>query len=300
MFVFDFVFGNVMNEIVNWIYGHMVGALAEFFSFMASMGSTLFEIEFVASIVLFFNYLGWALFVVGIVVSIFETAIEYQSGRGNISASGINIIKGFMATSLFSVLPIELYKSTIDLQTSLTTGITGHDQSLSDLGNSIFSSFTSVEDVFSLSSMAESSVAMANITNPFLWIFIIIMMGYAVVKVFFANLKIGGIMLIQICVGSFYMFSVPRGYNDGFISWCKQIIGLCLTNFLQITILTAGLMVIKDNCIIGLGLMFSAGEVPRVAGAFGLDTSTKANVSGAVHTTNMLVNITKSVAKIGA
>jgi hypothetical protein len=64
-------------------------------------------------------------------------------------------------------------------------------------------------------------------------------MIYAVVKVFFSNLKRGGILLIQIAVGSLYMFSVPRGYIDGFVQWCKQIVGLCLTAFLQVTILVA-------------------------------------------------------------
>ena len=109
-------------------------------------------------------------------------------------------------------------------------------------------------------------------------LFIIIMMGYAVIKVFFSNLKRGGILLIQISVGSLYMFSVPRGYMDGFVQWCKQIIGLCLTTFLQATILVAGLMVIPDHCLLGLGLMLAAGEVPRICGAFGLDTSTRANI----------------------
>jgi hypothetical protein len=114
-------------------------------------------------------------------------------------------------------------------------------------------------------------------------LFLIILMGYAVIKVFFSNLKRGGILLIQIAVGSLYMFSVPRGYIDGFTQWCKQIIGLCLTTFLQATILVAGLMVVPDHCLLGLGLMLSAGEVPRIAGAFGLDTSTRANLMSAVY-----------------
>ena len=42
------------------------------------------------------------------------------------------------------------------------------------------------------------------------------------IKVFFANLKRGGILLIQIAVGSLYMFSVPRGYLDGFYQWCSR------------------------------------------------------------------------------
>lgn len=127
-------------------------------------------------------------------------------------------------------------------------------------------------------------------------LFCLILMAYAVIKVFFSNLKRGGILLIQIAVGSLYMFSVPRGYGDGFVQWCKQVIGLCLTAFLQATILVAGLMVFKDHALLGLGLMLSAGEIPRIAGAFGLDTTTKANLTSAVCTAQSAVNIARTVA----
>ena len=133
------------------------------------------------------------------------------------------------------------------------------------------------------------------VTSSLMVIFCIILMAYAVIKVFFANLKRGGILMIQIAVGSLYMFSIPRGYTDGFTQWSKQIIGLCLTAFLQSTILVAGLMVFKDNALLGLGLMLSAGEIPRIAGAFGLDTSTKANLMSAVYTAQAAVNTTRTV-----
>jgi len=120
-------------------------------------------------------------------------------------------------------------------------------------------------------------------------------MAYAVIKVFFANLKRGGILLIQIAVGSLYMFSVPRGYLDGFTQWCKQVVGLCLTAFLQATILVAGLMVFKEKALLGLGLMLSAGEIPRIAGAFGMDTSTRANLMSAVYTAQAAINTTRTV-----
>ena len=133
------------------------------------------------------------------------------------------------------------------------------------------------------------------LTSPIMVLFCIILMAYAVIKVFFANLKRGGILLIQIAVGSLYMFSVPRGYTDGFVQWCKQIVGLCLTAFLQSTILIAGLLVFKDHALLGLGLMLSAGEIPRIAGAFGLDTTTRANIMSAVYTAQAAVNTTKTV-----
>ncbi|MFQ9704465.1 MAG: conjugal transfer protein TrbL family protein [Enterocloster clostridioformis] len=120
-------------------------------------------------------------------------------------------------------------------------------------------------------------------------------MGYAIIKVFFANLKRGGILLIQIAVGSLYMFSVPRGYIDGFVSWSKQVIGLCLTAFYRATVLVAGLMVVKDQALLGLGLMLSAGEIPRIAGAVRSGYHHRANVMGAVYAAQGAVNLTRTI-----
>lgn len=293
MFIWDFVLGNVMDQLLDWLYGQVVGFLGNFFSEMGNMGAELFDMSWVQSIVLFFSYLAWALYVTGLVVAVFETGIEYQTGRGNIKDTALNAIKGFMAVSLFTTVPVELYKLSINLQSSLTAGITGYGSSFGDTANNILSGLGSTD----LSGAVTSGTfgGLSSITNPIMLLFIIILMGYAVIKVFFANLKRGGILLIQISVGSLYMFSVPRGYVDGFVQWCKQIIGLCLTTFLQATILTAGLMVLKDHALLGLGLMLAAGEVPRIAGAFGLDTSTRANIMSAVYTAQAAVNTTRTV-----
>ena len=296
MFLFDFVLKDVLDEIIDWFYKKLVGFLADFFAQMGNMGVELFDMSWVKSIVLFFSYLAWALYGTGLVVSCFETGIEYQYGRGNIKDTALNAIKGFMAVSLFTTVPIELYKLSVNLQSSLTAGITGHKNGISDLANNIISELNNIGDIGSVGSSGVFG-GLCTITSPIMALFIIILMGYAVIKVFFANLKRGGILLIQIAVGSLYMFSVPRGYIDGFIQWTKQIIGLCLTAFLQATILTAGLLVVKEHALLGLGLMLSAGEVPRIAGAFGLDTSTKANVTSAVYTAQAAVNTTKTIAK---
>lgn len=103
--------------------------------------------------------------------------------------------------------------------------------------------------------------------------------GLCLIKAFFANLKRGGILLIQIAVGSLYMFSIPRGFKDGFLQWMKQVIGLCPTAFLRATILVAGMMVFREHALLGLGLMLSAGEVPRITSTFGLDTTTRVNTT---------------------
>ena len=185
-------------------------------------------------------------------------------------------IRGFFAVSLFTTVPVELYKLCVDLQASLSQDITG------------------VSNVDGISSFTRSAMSALNGYGVFISLFLLILMGYSVIKVFFANLKRGGILLIQIAVGSLYMFSVARGFMEGFYSWCKQVAGLCLTTFLQSTILIAGLMVWNQNMLLGCGLMLCAGEVPRVAQQFGLDTTTRANVS-AIYATQTVVNLSRNL-----
>lgn len=297
MFIWDFVADTVLGQIIDWIYGQLVGFLGDFFMQMGNMGAELFEMGWVQSIVLFFSYLAWALYVTGIVVAAFECGIEYQNGRGSIRDPALNAIKGFMAVSLFTVAPVELYKLCVSLQGSFTAEITGLGEDFGTVASNII---TSLQDAGTWQEAAVSGPfgGLKTITSPVFMIFILIMMGYAVIKVFFANLKRGGILLIQIAVGSLYMFSVQRGYIDGFVGWCKQVIGLCLTAFLQATILIAGLMVVKDHALLGLGLMLSAGEIPRIAGQFGLETGTRANVMGAVYAAQGAMNLTRTVVQV--
>ncbi len=293
MFIWDFVAKTVLDEIMDWLYGQIVGFLGNFFAEMGSMGAELFQMSWVQSIVLFFSHLAWALYGTGLVVACFECGIQASNGKADVKGTALNAIKGFVAAGLFNVVPLRLYELAISLQGSLTREITGYGQPIGEVANEILEHFTSVEKVSELVETGYSGFG--TITSAVMVIFCIILMAYAVIKVFFANLKRGGILLIQIAVGSLYLFSVPRGYIDGFTQWCKQVVGLCLTAFLQATILVAGLMVFRDRALLGLGLMLSAGEIPRIAGAFGMDTSTRANLMSAVYTAQAAVNTTRTV-----
>lgn len=279
MFIFDFVTDKVMDGIMDWIFSKILEALSEFFGMMGNMGAELFDETWVKAIVLFFNYFGWTLFAVGLVVAVFECAIESQSGRSSIKDTALNILKGFMAVSLFTTVPVQLYTFCISLQVELTTG-------MSLLANG---------DIGDISKNAMDYVV-GSAMNPLLTLIMIIMIGYAIIKIFFACLKRGGILLIQIAVGSFYMFSVVRGYTDGFVQWCKQIIGICFTAFMQVVILLGGLGVLNDNLLLGLGLMLAASEIPRIAQQFGLDTSTKANLMSSVYAMQSAMSISRTVA----
>lgn len=282
MFIFDFVTEVVLDQILDWIHSIMVRFLSDFFAMMNNMGSELFELPWVEVVLVFFSRLAWALYVTGLVVGAFECAIEHQSGRGSIRDTALNYIKGFLAVSLFTVAPVRLYTLCVSLQAGFGAAVAG---------------IRDIKTLGELAQMALSGSYTFEGRNLVSQLFCPVMMGYAVIKVFFASLKRGGILLIQIAVGSLYLFSVPRGYIDGFTQWCKQVIGLCLTEFLQTTILVAGLMVYNERPLLGLGVMLASAEVPRIAGQFGLDTSTKGNLMNGIHIAQSAVNLTRTVVK---
>ena len=283
MFGMDLAVDGVLDQFCDWIYGKLISFFGDFFSMINLMGAELFELNWIKGILLFFNYFAWALYVVGIVVAVFDTAIEAQRGKGSLQDVGLNIIKGFFAVSLFTIVPIDLYIFCINLSNGLIGAIAGMTESEGKLG----AIATMILEGFETPA---SNIVVA--------IVFVILIGYAVIKVFFANLKRGGILLTMMATGSLYMFSVPRGYTDGFISWCKQVVALCLTAFLQTIVLIAGLVTYNTNMLLGIGLMLSSTEVPRIAQNFGLDTSMRFNVMSTVYSVNSVVNMTRNIGRM--
>lgn len=272
---------------LQWFYETIYGAVADFFTMIGNMGADIFDLDWVKATIKLFTLFGWSLFVAGVVVAVFDVAIEYQCGRANIKTTSINILKGFFACSLIGIVPVELYKFCISLQNTFS-----HDLSRIFAGTQ---SLSLAEQ--SMSVLKGSFAIMANMRFNLFNLLALIAFAYCVIKIFFANIKRGGILLIQMAVGSLYMFSVPRGYADGFNQWMKQVAAICLTAFMQTTLLYLGLLTFPGNMLLGLGIMLAANEVPRIAQQFGLDSSVKVNMMSVVHATTTAVNLTRSVAR---
>ena len=283
MFMFDFVTGSVLDEIMDWMFTYQMVAINYTILLMNGMGVELFALDYVKALQNLFGKFGFALYVVGIVIAVFECALEYQGGRGSIRDTALNILKGFLAAKLFHTLPVVMYLTAIKWQAMM--GI----------------SFSGASDKGSIGQFAVGVLQNMNSDsngNVLFYMIVSLLMAYAIIKTFFSNIKRGGILLIQIAVGSLYMISIPRGYLDGFKQWAKQVIGLCLTAFLQTTLLSVGLIIAREHMLLGLGVMLAAGEVPKICGAYGLDTSTKANVMSSVFAANAALNLGRTITKI--
>ena len=289
--MFDFLGEQISNVIwdtmLKWFYETIYGAVADFFTMMGNMGADIFDLDWVQATIKLFTLFGWTLFIAGVAVAVFDTAIEYQNGRATIKTTALNVLKGFFACSLIGIVPVELYKFCISLQNTFS-----HDLS------AIFAGHQSIDLAGESTSVLLGSFAVANNIQINLFnILAMIAFAYCVIKIFFQNIKRGGILLVQMAVGALYMFSVPRGYTDGFNQWMKQVAAICLTAFMQTTLLFLGLLTFPGNMLLGLGIMLAANEVPRIAQQFGLDSSVRVNMMSVVHATTTAVNLTRTVAR---
>lgn len=277
----------IWDTMLQWMYETIYNAVADFFSMMGNMGADIFELDWIKATIYLFTLFGWALFSAGVIVAVFDVAIEYQNGRANVKTTAINILKGFFACSLIGVVPVELYKFCISLQNTFSHDLSG-----------IFAGTQSLNIADQSMSALQGSFAVTNqVSFDLLNILTLIAFAYCVIMIFFANIKRGGILLIQMAVGALYMFSVPRGYQDGFNQWVKQVAAICLTAFLQTSLLFLGLITFSGNMLLGIGVMLAANEVPRIAQQFGLDSSVRVNMMSVVHATTTAVNLTRSVAR---
>lgn len=267
---------SIFSAMIKWFYDAIYGAVSDVITDVNDMGTKIFDLPWVSAMVLLFSYLGWILFAVGSVVAVFDVAIEYQNGGGNIKGTALNVLKAFFAVSLIPDLPIELYKFSVSLQNTFSHALAGL------IG----------AEASSLSSAAEGALeAFTSPTETTLLVLLqLIVFVVCLFNLFFQNIKRGGILLIQICVGSLHMFSLPRGYDEGFTMWAKQVLAVCVTAFIQTTMMYLGLITFKDQMLLGVGIMLAACDVPRIAQAFGIDTSMKFSVMSAARTTAGVVS----------
>ena len=164
IFIWNFVAGEVLDQLVDWFYGQIVGFLGNFFALMGNMGVELFELEWVEAILLFFSRLAWALFAVSVIVCAFECGIEYSAGKGNIQQTALNIIKGFLAVSLFTVAPVRLYALSVSLQSTFAAGLTGAGRSIGDVGRDIIAELSEVQTLADV--LDRSHFGLGTLTSP--------------------------------------------------------------------------------------------------------------------------------------
>ena len=121
------VSNTIWEKFMGFIYSMIYQALADFFTMMTEIGANLFDLNWVKAALHFFNLFGWGLFIAGLVVAIFDTAIEYQTmGRLNIKKQVLPFLYGLLAVNLFTTVPVELFRFSVNLQNTFVKVATAY------------------------------------------------------------------------------------------------------------------------------------------------------------------------------
>lgn len=262
------------------------GWVTALISFNNDTVNTLFSNSAVTSFLIFVQVLGSIFFVFGVGFSFADWAIKKQDNIADtVMDTFKNMFLGFFALSGFISIPILLLKFTNEICLQISSN-------MSSAANEYF-----WEEIFTFEFETDLSGFFGYKYGTFIFI---IIMFICVARLFFANIKRGGILLILIFICPFHLFSVPRGYTDSFFSWCKQVIGLCITAFIQNFLVTLSFVVFafSDNkvfdMVVTVGIALSAFEAPRILTQFGLDTSMRTNVSQAIYGISGAMNIIRA------
>lgn len=302
-----------IEEVVSYLFYQIVSFVTSFIEDSNLSSITLFDMDWVKGLVFFFQLLGGSLFVVGLLLALSEWGISAWNNEsvGSLSTVGVSIAKAIFAVLLFAQLPISLYKLSVNLY-SVLAPILGGDVAtapsigtliqafLGDMVNRYISNIPVVGTITSvwdfLSNLGGSSGK--SFILDYTLVLELIVTVYVVIKVFFGNLKRAGFILVMICTGSLHMMSLPRGYTDGFTSWCKQVIALCFTTFMQNVLFTLGIVLISggaEGLYLALGVLLTAAEVPKLAQMFGFDTSSRGNAAGIMHTASSAFMLIRAI-----
>lgn len=261
----------IMDGWLEWGYSSLLTAAETAFACITVSSTDIFDYPWFSAIVGLFSRFGTLLFGVGVVLAVVDIGVEYRRRGADLTTALLNLGKGMFAVGLFATVPVPLFVFCVSIQHRLLNAFaTGW-------------SFQNIQDAIT----AQAGAAV--------WIVImLIIMLVLMIIVCLGSLKRGGLLLVQICIGSLHMLSVPRGYLDNFYGWCKQVIGLCITVLLQNILMFCGLMLIPTYLPLGIGVMCAAKDVPRICAQFGLDTSAKANLTRAAMGANAAMQAVKA------
>lgn len=258
-----------LEEVYHYVYYQLTSVALTMLDDVNELSINFFSNEFIQAIVNFFTLFAWGLGLTGAAIAIMDFAVSYQTGGGgSFTGTGMNMLRLLVALLTFSSIPILLFQTSMDIYGTVRSVVVGSMDgatvSITDLvkgavqsmfksvygtlppvkiANGIWEFLKKLTDGFQATDPADAALS----SNADWWALIqLIILVWAIFKIFFSNLKRGGILLVQICVGSMHMLALARGYTDGFGSWCKQVAALCFTAFVQNLLYLLAIIMMQD------------------------------------------------------
>ncbi|MCB2362243.1 conjugal transfer protein TrbL family protein [Clostridium estertheticum] len=253
-----------MDVIFDYLKDKLLGGAGKVLKYMSDVSINLFDNKIVSDVLQLMEYIGWILLAVGILFAIMNVYISYiESESINFHLLILNIFKGIIAILFLKVGAIRIFELSITV-------------------NKMIADITSKPDY--QHSLDALSSTLDKATLGVLWVLIISVIVIVSVLICLVQiLKRGGMYIAHIMVGYLYIFSIPSGNTDGFMSWCRQTVAIALTNVLQTALLFMGLSLMASDgskIFLGIGIIMAAGKVEEIAGKYGMSTGATGSMRG--------------------
>ena len=271
----------------NWLASLVSTLLTSWLSIFSFSALQLFSHPFVTNIINAFHMLGCVLFSAGFIIALLEYIIEASNGQGDWTKLVFNTTKGVVFTSCFAGLPYSFFMFTNQANISMSYSLTGglYDAMINS-GGDFTESYNLIMRAWQ-GSVNQSGIIVVIVAELLILIFDI--------KILLDNVSRAGVLFALIIFGSLNAFSIPRGHTDATVGWCKQVIGLCLTNTVENILMITGFYIFSTGTsfqvyLCGVGAMFAATLVPKIAQQFSIDASVKDTVSRMAFMGGMALN----------
>ncbi|MDO4317911.1 MAG: DUF6045 family protein [Lachnospiraceae bacterium] len=228
-----------------------------FFAFlmdtMATEGLVLFDMPLISNMIAGVQTIGMGLWGVGMVMAVYDLAILYAKGRsGSYIDLGQNFFKSYLAAALFWALPVPAYRLMVEMGSAIAYAIPGGSDSI----------WAGMEESWMAITVMSSEILVTLVAS--------VIFGVGTVLAYVQFLKRGFYLFILICSGCLYMVSIPRGYQDGFVDWIKQVAGLCFSSCLQVILMVFSFWLIpQGHMMLGIAGLYASKEIDRLMQRFG-------------------------------
>ena len=211
-----------LEEVYHYVYYQLTSVALTMLDDVNGLSINFFSNEFIQAIVNFFTLFAWGLGLTGAAIAIMDFAVSYQTGGGgSFTGTGMNMLRLLVALLTFSSIPILLFQTSMDIYGTVRSVVVGSMDgatvSITDLvkgavqsmfksvygtlppvkiANGIWEFLKKLTDGFQATDPADAALS----SNADWWALIqLIILVWAIFKIFFSNLKRGGILLVQIC-----------------------------------------------------------------------------------------------------
>jgi len=234
--------------------------------------------------------IGMALFVAGVMYSVCENLINYNTGQGlsSFRTTFLNIIKAFVAVMLFTVVPPILFRWSIQLS-GFVSDINWVEALTGGFIMDVMEQLT-IMGIAMPEILEENPRLTESIGLFFGLIFRLINLVFIVWGVYRLALsamqRLGTIMVLTARM-SFSFFSFARGMGDGFMKAAMDMLGVNIIMFLQMYLLLTAVAYSNRNPILVWGLIITSTKVDQIL-QFGIDLGSRTSALSVMHSATVV------------